>query len=60
MITLEDYESPFGTIQQICVGSTIDLERRLTQHNAGADAKTTRGRKWILSTPNDIRRGARP
>ena len=30
------------------VGWTIDLERRLQQHNAGVGAKSTRGRKWIL------------
>ena len=30
------------------VGWTLDLERRLEQHNAGAGARTTRGGKWIL------------
>jgi len=30
------------------VGWTIDLERRLSQHNAGIGAKSSRGRKWIL------------
>ncbi len=30
------------------VGWTIDLERRLQQHNAGVGARSTRGRKWIL------------
>ena len=30
------------------VGWTLDLERRLTQHNAGTGARTTRGRKWSL------------
>ena len=30
------------------VGWTTDLDRRLKQHNAGAGAKSTRGRSWIL------------
>jgi putative endonuclease len=30
------------------VGWTTDLDRRLTQHNAGKGAKSTRGRAWIL------------
>jgi putative endonuclease len=31
------------------VGWTLDLERRLAEHNGKpAGAKTTRGRKWIL------------
>jgi putative endonuclease len=36
------------------VGWTLDLERRLTEHNGGAPgrksrgARTTRGRAWIL------------
>jgi putative endonuclease len=30
------------------VGWTTDLERRLTQHNAGNGAKSTRGRQWVL------------
>jgi putative endonuclease len=30
------------------VGWTTDLEHRLRQHNAGAGAKSTRGRKWVL------------
>lgn len=30
------------------VGWTLDLERRLAQHNRGAGAKSTRGRDWIL------------
>ena len=33
---------------QIYVGWTIDLERRLTQHNAGTGARSTRGRVWAL------------
>ena len=30
------------------VGWTTDVERRLTQHNAGTGARTTRGRAWVL------------
>lgn len=30
------------------VGWTIDVARRLAQHNAGAGARSTRGRVWVL------------
>jgi putative endonuclease len=30
------------------VGWTLDIERRLLQHNAGKGARYTRGRLWIL------------
>jgi putative endonuclease len=30
------------------VGWTTDLERRLSEHNSGTGAKSTRGRNWIL------------
>ena len=30
------------------VGWTIDLERRLLQHNTGTGARSTRGREWLL------------
>ena len=30
------------------VGWTTDLERRLSEHNAGIGARSTRGRKWVL------------
>jgi putative endonuclease len=30
------------------VGWTIDLKRRLRQHNTGRGAKSTRGREWTL------------
>lgn len=30
------------------VGWTLDVGRRLAQHNAGTGAKSTRGRTWVL------------
>lgn len=30
------------------VGWTNDLERRLSRHNAGTGARSTRGRIWVL------------
>lgn len=30
------------------VGWTLDVERRLAQHNAGTGARSTRGRQWLL------------
>ena len=30
------------------VGWTVDLDRRLAQHNAGTGARSTRGRTWTL------------
>jgi len=30
------------------VGWTLDLERRLAEHNSGLGAKSTRGRVWCL------------
>lgn len=30
------------------VGWTLDLERRLAQHNGGKGARSTRGRLWVL------------
>jgi putative endonuclease len=30
------------------VGWTLDVERRLAQHNAGTGARTTRGRRWVV------------
>jgi putative endonuclease len=30
------------------VGWCIDLDARLTQHNAGRGARSTRGRVWVL------------
>ncbi len=30
------------------VGWTLDVERRLAQHNAGTGARSTRGRRWMV------------
>ena len=30
------------------VGWTLDIDRRLAQHNAGTGARSTRGRNWVL------------
>jgi putative endonuclease len=30
------------------VGWSTDVDRRLAQHNAGAGARSTRGRVWVL------------
>ena len=30
------------------VGYTVDLKKRISQHNSGKGAKFTRGRKWML------------
>lgn len=30
------------------VGGTLDLERRLSQHNSGTGAKSTRGHAWSV------------
>jgi putative endonuclease len=30
------------------VGWCVDLERRLTAHNSGRGARSTRGRAWVL------------
>lgn len=38
--------TPRGPISY--VGWTLDLARRLEQHNAGKGARTTRGRVWSL------------
>jgi len=33
---------------QTYVGWTIDLDRRLSEHNTGKGARSTRGRSWIM------------
>lgn len=30
------------------VGWTVDIDQRLTRHNAGSGARSTRGRIWVL------------
>lgn len=40
------------------VGWTVDVERRLQQHNEGVGAKSTRGRQWtVLHTESFKTRG---
>jgi len=34
--------------QRTYVGWTLDIDRRLAQHNAGVGARSTRGRRWKL------------
>ena len=42
------------------VGWTLDVDRRLSQHNTGKGAKSTRGRAWALlyAEPRRSRRDA--
>ena len=37
-----------GADRRTYVGWCIDLEKRLAAHNAGAGARSTRGRVWVL------------
>jgi putative endonuclease len=37
-----------GGTYKTYVGWTVDLERRLKEHNAGTGARSTRGRAWVL------------
>ncbi|MEJ1968206.1 MAG: GIY-YIG nuclease family protein [Rhizomicrobium sp.] len=37
-----------GKPKRTYVGWTLDLERRVAQHNRGAGAKFTRGGAWLL------------
>jgi putative endonuclease len=39
-------QAPRGSLTY--VGWTLDLDRRLSEHNAGTGAKSTRGRCWQL------------
>jgi len=40
--------SPGKKAYQTYVGWTIDLDRRLSEHNTGKGARSTRGRSWIM------------
>lgn len=37
-----------NTIRVTYVGWCVDLDQRLTAHNAGKGARSTRGRFWVL------------
>ena len=37
-----------GTDRRTYVGWCVDLDQRLTAHNAGRGARSTRGRVWLL------------
>jgi putative endonuclease len=37
-----------GKPKRTYVGWTVDLERRVLQHNKGTGARTTRGGTWLL------------
>jgi len=37
-----------GADRRTYVGWCVDLDVRLTQHNAGRGARSTRGRLWVL------------
>ncbi len=37
-----------GEDRRTYVGWCVDLEQRLTAHNAGRGARSTRGRVWVL------------
>ena len=37
-----------GNARRSYVGWTVDLDQRLVKHNAGAGARSTRGRVWKL------------
>lgn len=39
-------QTPRGSLTY--VGWTLDLDRRLREHNAGTGARSTRGRRWQL------------
>jgi putative endonuclease len=37
-----------GRVRRTYVGWTTDIDKRLERHNAGAGAKSTRGRAWAI------------
>lgn len=37
-----------GADRRTYVGWCVDLDQRLTAHNAGRGARSTRGRQWVL------------
>lgn len=37
-----------GADRRTYVGWCVDLDQRLTKHNAGLGARSTRGRTWVL------------
>jgi len=37
-----------GGLRRTYVGWCVDLEQRLTAHNSGKGARSTRGRVWVL------------
>lgn len=40
--------STSGGLRRTYVGWCVDLEQRLSAHNAGKGARSTRGRIWVL------------
>jgi len=50
--------SKVGDDVRTYVGWTVDVDRRLKQHNDGSGAKSTRGRQWtVLHTESFKTRG---
>jgi putative endonuclease len=50
--TVEGYVYVLGSLRgadrRTYVGWCVDLDQRLTAHNAGRGARSTRGRAWVL------------
>jgi putative endonuclease len=51
-VTMESFVYVIGCADErrylTYVGWTLDVERRLAQHNAGTGARSPRGRHWVL------------